>query len=169
MDYIFRQKKDFNGLLITKISHDVEPQTHPQAVLTLRGMWLPFKIYSHVFDVPSFVWVSYDLLNENEYISRAFTSEYAAGYLPLCRKAMGMWEEAANGLGKERRIIFKSFSFSRSSLCNIHRKLTTFSQDLLAIGYHLGSKWNNCAWWWCDEHCGCFSRQIARLKRVQMG
>lgn len=59
----------------------------------------------------------------------------------LCvQRQWGMWEEAANGLGKESRIIFKSFSFSSSSLCNVQAKLATSSQDLLVIGHHLSVK-----------------------------
>lgn len=44
---------------------------------------------SHLFDVQSFVWISDELLNAG-CIGGASTSEYAAGYLPLCGEATGM-------------------------------------------------------------------------------
>lgn len=70
---------------------------------------LKFKIYSQLVDVQSFVWVSHDLLNEKGCISGASTSEYAAGYLPLCGEAMVM--------GKRQPMVLarKGGSFSKVS------------------------------------------------------
>ena len=63
---------------------------------------------SHLFDVQSFVWISDDLLNAG-CISSASTSEYAAGYLPLCGEATGMGNRQPVGLAR------KDGSFSKVS------------------------------------------------------
>lgn len=62
-----------------------------------------------MFDVQSFVWVSHDLLNEKGCISRASTSEYASGYLPLGSEAMGLGNRQAVLLAR------KEGSFSKVS------------------------------------------------------
>lgn len=66
------------------------------------------------------------------------------------RRQWGIWQEAANGLGKERRIIFKSFSFSSSSLRMYKRSSQPHAKRNSSLDTIWAWKWNNCAWrcWW---------------------
>lgn len=83
--------------------------------MTLHTVLL-LKIYSHLFDVQSFVWVSHDLLNEKRCIRRASTSEYATRYLPLSGEAMGMGNRQPVVLARKAESFSKVSHFTAAAI-----------------------------------------------------
>lgn len=75
-------------------------------------------------------------------------------YLGMQRQ-WGMQEEAANGLGKEMKAIFKSFLLSRSSLCNVQASAHNLKPRLICHWklFKRGSEIAVPAHDGGDEHC----------------